>query len=213
MSEVDNPNKLFYGIQDIRLHYFNNSLHFTGVVSLMDNDIRVIRVCYGEYDINDKKLSQTILESPNNRTCEKNWVLFNTQNTLYCVYEWYPLTIGIIEGNQFCTTKTIQTAPLFKLIRGSSCGYSLLEEKEIWFVCHIVSHEDVRRYMHVIVILNSDTFEVKQISQPFKFENSPVEYCLGLVLQENDIIMSYSTNDATSNIMVFNRKELKIIDI
>lgn len=213
MIEVENSNKLFYGIQDIRLHYFNDALYFTGVVSLMENDKRLIQVCYGEFDINNKKLNKTTLKSPNNRTCEKNWVLFNTEDTLYCIYEWFPLTIGTIEGDQFCTTKKIQTSPIFKLIRGSSCGYSILEEKEIWFVCHIVSHEDVRHYMHVIVILNSDTFEVKHISQPFKFENSPVEYCLGIIVKNEDIIMSYSTNDATSNIMVINRKELKIFDI
>ena len=192
---------------------FNNEMYFTGVVSIMENDKKVIRMCAGKYNINDDIVKQTIIKSPNNRSCEKNWVLFNTHDTLYCIYEWFPLTIGVIEGNKFYTTKTIQTSTLFKLIRGSSCGYNLLEEREIWFVCHIVSYENIRHYMHIIVILDSKTFAVKSISQPFKFENSPVEYCLGLVVQGNDIIMSYSTNDATSNIMVYDRKKLKIIDI
>ena len=213
LIEIDNPDKLFYGIQDIRLHHFNNEMYFTGVVSTMENNKKVIRMCTGKYDVTDDIVKQTIIKSPNNRDCEKNWVLFNTQETLYCIYEWFPLTIGVIEGDKFNTTKTIQTWPLFRLIRGSSCGYNLLKEREIWFVCHIVSHENVRHYMHVIVILDMDTFVVKQISQPFKFENSPVEYCLGLVVQESDIIMSYSTNDSTSNIMVYDRKELKIFDI
>ena len=211
LIEVDNPDKLFYGIQDIRLHYINDTLHYIGTISSMVNKEKIIQMCYGEYDISNTILTKTILKSPNNRTCEKNWVLFNTSNTLYCIYEWYPLTIGIIEENQLLIKKTISTSPLFKLIRGSSCGYTLIDEKEIWFVCHIVSHEKERHYIHLIVILDSDTFEVKSISWPFKFENTPVEYCLGLVVQENDIIMSYSTNDATSKIVVYDRKLLKKI--
>ena len=211
MIEVNNPDKLFYGIQDIRLHYFNNFLYFTGVVSLIENNIRKISICYGKYDIKNEKLVKTIIKSPNNRICEKNWVLFNTQNTLYCIYEWSPLTIGIIDGNQFCITKTIQTPALFKYIRGSSCGYNIFKDKEIWFVCHIVSYENIRHYMHIIIVLDIDTFELKYISQPFKFENNPIEYCLGLVIKDEDIIMSYSTNDATSNIMVLNKKNLQTI--
>ncbi len=213
LIEVDNPDKLFYGIQDIRLHYFDNEMYFTGVVQLMENDKKVIRVCIGKYNLKNDIIEETIIKSPNNRDCEKNWVLFTVEDKLYCIYEWSPLTIGIIQDDNFYTKKIINTSPLFRLIRGSSCGYNVLEEREIWFVCHIVSHENIRHYMHVIVILNMDTFTVKQISQPFKFENSPVEYCLGLVVEVNEIIMSYSTNDATSNIMVYDRKKLKMIDV
>ena len=168
--EIDNPNKLFYGIQDLRLHYYDNKLYYIGTISLMKNEEKIIQMCYGEYNINDGILTKTILQSPNERTCEKNWVLFNTTDTLYCIYEWYPLTIGILNDNQFQTTKIIETSPLFKLVRGSSCGYNIPNENEIWFVCHIISYEKERHYMHLIVILDSNTFEVKSISQPFNLK-------------------------------------------
>ena len=209
LIEIDNPNQLFYGIQDLRLHHYDSKLHYIGTISSMINEEKIIQMCYGEYDIDDGTLTKTILQSPNERKCEKNWVLFNTIDTLYCIYEWYPLTIGVLNGNQFNTTKTIQTSPLFKRVRGSSCGYNIPSENEIWFVCHIISYEKERHYMHLIVILDSNTFEVKSISQPFKFENSPVEYCLGLIVEKNEIIMSYSTNDATSKIMVYDKNKLK----
>ena len=103
LIEIDNPSKLFYGIQDLRLHHYDSKLYYIGTMCLIKNEEKIIQMCYGEYDIDDGILTKTILQSPNERKCEKNWILFNTIDTLYCIYEWYPLTIGVLKDNQFHT--------------------------------------------------------------------------------------------------------------
>ena len=43
---------------------------------------------------------------------------------------------------------------------------------------------------------------LKKHSDFFKFENFRVEFCLGLIVKENKFIVTYSTNDNTSKIMI-----------
>ena len=77
----------------------------------------------------------------------------------------------------------------------------------------MVSHENVRHYMHLIVVIDSKTFTTKRISHPFKLENIPIEYCLGLIVNEAGIVLTYSINDTTSNILCVPKKNLKFTEI
>ena len=208
-SDIDNPRGLFFGTQDIRLYNFKDSLIYTGVTSYIENNKKKVGVALGNYNINNKNTEDKLIESPNNRNCEKNWCLFDVNSELYCVYEWSPLTICKFKDKKIVTTKKIKMSPLFELVRGSTNGYCVEKDNEIWFVCHIVSHENVRHYMHLIIILDSRTFEMKRMSRPFKFENAPIEYCLGLIVNDDDVIFSYSVNDSTSNILCVPKKNLK----
>jgi tetratricopeptide (TPR) repeat protein len=205
-TNIDNPNRLFFGAQDIRLHNFENSIIYTGIISYTKNDEKMIGVAFGNYGSNNQ-----LIPSPNNRKCEKNWTLFHTADTLHCVYEWHPLTICNLKNNTLSIIKKIKTPPFFELIRGSTNGYLVEKNNEIWFVCHIVSHENVRHYMHIIIILDSRTFEIKSSTYPFTFENIPIEYCLGCIVSDTNVILTYSTNDSTSNILCVPKKNLKIV--
>jgi len=201
-ANFDNPRGLFFGEQDIRLYNFNDKTIYTGITSYIGNDEKKIGVVLGEYGSGSR-----IIPSPNNRQCEKNWALFHTDNDLYCLYEWYPLSIYKIDENVLSTYKKTETPEFFKLIRGSTNGY--IVNDEIWFVCHIVSHQKERHYMHLIVILDSVTFDIKRFTFPFKFEKTPIEYCLGLIVNDNDVIFTYSTNDSSSNILRVTKKQLE----
>ena len=55
-------------------------------------------------------------------------------------------------------------------------------EDEIWFVTHIVSYEQPRHYYHVIVVFDED-MNLLRYSAPFKFEGEPIEYCLSIVVE------------------------------
>ena len=92
-TNIDNPHGLFFGTQDLRLYMFQTLLVYTGVISYVENGEKIIGVVLGTYDLDSKKTTDKLVKSPNNRKCEKNWVLFNVDTTLYCVYEWNPLTI------------------------------------------------------------------------------------------------------------------------
>jgi hypothetical protein len=43
-------------------------------------------------------------------------------------------------------------------------------------------------------------------SAPFKFEGECIEYCIGLVVEEDRIIVPYSTWDRTTKIAIYNKK-------
>ena len=138
---------------------------------------------------------------------EKNWVLFNTvSERVKVIYKWYPLTIGeyMLDENDkttFFTTNTIDTPVICKLMRGSTNGVTI--NNEIWFITHYVSHESLRYYYHMFVVLDIETFKMKRYSIPFTFEKNRIEYTLGFVFNEktNNFIIGYSTMDRTTNYM------------
>ena len=40
-------------------------------------------------------------------------------------------------------------------------------------------------------------------SAPFKFEGEPIEYCLSIVVEDDRVLMNYSTWDRTTRIGVY----------
>ena len=85
------------------------------------------------------------------------------------------------------------------MIRGSSSG--AWHQGYLWFVCHIVSYENPRQYYHLLVILEKDLKSVKYVTFPFKFEGTPIEYCCGLLIKNDELMMSYSVKDGCSKIL------------
>ena len=86
-------------------------------------------------------------------------------------------------------------------------------KEEIWFVGHlVVYHEDLpREYYHCIIVLDEKTLTIKRYSKPFFFTKNfrqTVEYCLGIIVEKNRIIFSYSVMDSQSFIGVYNKKKL-----
>ena len=109
---------------------------------------------------------------------------------------------------------------IFKLFRGSTCGFNynkkisennneniniIIEEKEIWFVTHMVSYETPRHYYHVIVVFDAN-LNLLRYSAPFKFEGESVEYCLSIVVEDDRVLINYSSWDRTTRIGVYDKK-------
>ena len=42
-------------------------------------------------------------------------------------------------------------------------------------------------------------------SYPFKFEGEPIEYCLGIVVEDENVVLTYSTWDRTSKIAIYDK--------
>jgi hypothetical protein len=91
------------------------------------------------------------------------------------------------------------TPAFFRDLRGSSHGFMVGEE--IWFVCHFVYYGKPRHYYNILVVLNASDMSYKKHSIPFKFSGEPIEYCLGLVIESNRFIMSFSSMDKTSRVL------------
>jgi hypothetical protein len=91
---------------------------------------------------------------------------------------------------------------MFSLFRGSSCGYKY--NNEVWFVVHIVSYETPRYYYHCVVVFD-DKMELLRYTTPFKFEGEPIEYSLSIIVENDKIIMTQSSWDRTTKVVVYDK--------
>lgn len=196
----------YVGIEDIRLHTNGSGSHllYNGNRGL---GVHHLAVETGAIDLSEyhTENSRTLTKSGGQGQIEKNWVLFEHVGTTKCVYGWYPLTIGEIDGATFNVTDTKKTPSFFKHLRGSTNG--LVIHNEIWFLGHIVSYEDRRYYYHIMVVLDRDTLELKKYSPLFTFEKAKVEYSLGFIYMEinNQFVIGYSVMDKETKYISVNK--------
>lgn len=200
-KELDN---CYVGVEDMRIYADRTgwNLCFTGNRGLVDGRMRVqFGLIYDDDEEEIIKTSSVLLQYNESQTCEKNWVLFvDKEDTTMVVYGWHPLVIGCIEeGDQFVETHRIKTPAFFSHLRGSSHGVEVVPD-ELWFLCHLVSHEERRYYYHIFVILDKESLVVKKTSKLFTFGGQPVEYSCGFVVNNDHLLIGFSQGDSSSNI-------------
>jgi tetratricopeptide (TPR) repeat protein len=201
----------YIGIEDVRIFKdsdTNDKLLFTGTGFHENNQIGIV---YGDYDIyKGLMLPNEITSSFSNSDCEKNWVYVTYENKTHMIYKWYPLQICKINenGKQIDLVKSIEMPRIFSHVRGSSCGFTY--KNEIWFVVHNVSYESPRHYYHMIIVFD-ENMKLLRYSAPFKFEGEPIEYCLSIVVEDERVIINYSTWDRTSRIGIYDKKYIDSI--
>jgi tetratricopeptide (TPR) repeat protein len=195
-------NRTIMGIEDIRIFNNNGTILFIGN-SFHKNENWL--VCVGDY--NNKIVSKDLSCDFNYSECEKNWVYFHYKEKLNIIYKWYPLQIAKINDDANCIelVETKKMPRIFSHCRGSTCGFSYNDE--IWFIVHIVSYENPRQYYHMIVVFD-ENMDFSRYSAPFKFEGEPIEYCLSIIVNNENVIINYSTWDKTSQIVVFDKSHI-----
>ena len=190
----------YEGLEDVRLISYKSKLLYNANRGV-DNKMCVE---HGEIELYETT-SECLLQKENQNQIEKNWVLFcDASDNLKCVYKWHPLTIGSIANGQLTDIQTINTPLSFKDIRGSSNG--VIIGGELWFLTHLVSYEDRRHYYHMMVVLDPVTYSVKRYTPLFTFTGKTVEYSLGFVEADEDILIGYSVMDKETNFISVKKK-------
>jgi tetratricopeptide (TPR) repeat protein len=218
--QIEEIDRRYIGIEDVRIIHNRETdkLLFIGTGFHNDNSIGVVN---GVYDVNQEFLVPTELKSSfSNTGCEKNWVY--DDDGINIIYKWFPLQIcKQYQNNTIEIIKETRMPYIFKNARGSTCGFKYtkrtkmfddnisfnMDEFEIWFVVHLVSYESPRHYYHMLVVFDK-SMNLLRYSAPFKFEGEPIEYCLGLVVEDEKVIMSYSTWDRTTRLGVYDKKNI-----
>ena len=191
----------YVGIEDVRVlrRMDKNNVSFS-YSSNRCNQIGQMRVEHGMIDDNLTSCkSSHFLSKYDERNIEKNWVLFDDGSTgEKCVYEWFPLNIGNINdcGNYETLVIDKNVPSFFKSLRGSTNG--VIIDDEIWFICHLVSYEERRYYYHIMVVLDKETYRLKSYTPLWTFEKQKVEYTLGMIYQNHNFFIGYSTMDNTT---------------
>ena len=190
------------GLEDVRLFKFKDKIKFIGQSGDYKNIGSSIRfnMVLGEYDIkNNKLLIENIIESPYGHHVEKNWV--HLHEDLF-IYKWFPLEIGILNDKHFNKKYSIETPAIFKHFKGSSNGF--FYKNMYWFLVHYTTDDWIngrlwRKYKHAFVILDKNYSPIAY-SDPFTFEDSIVEYSLGMVIKDNKICFGYSMNECDASV-------------
>jgi hypothetical protein len=204
---------IYVGVEDIRLLMHDDKINYSANRGLSYDNITIET---GTIDLTNHITHSKLAIKDNIKQFEKNWVLFSVNSQLKVIYKWYPLTIGDYVANpdnenptiKFVTTNTIETPPIFKLLRGSTNGVIIGDD--IWFITHLVSNEDRRYYYHMFVILNKNTYEVKKYSTIFSFEKMIIEYTLGFIYlkDSNQFVIGYSTTDSTTKFIAVDKTNI-----
>ena len=131
------------------------------------------------------------------------------------MYNWYPLQIGrmyYLKNSMNVTENKYDMPDFFKEVRGSSCGYQ--QNDEIWFVAHKTQNYGNEQnnicyhYQHFFVIFDLD-MNLLRYSELFKLGQCKVEFCTGLIVKDDEIILSYSLMDTQSFISIYNMDYIK----
>jgi tetratricopeptide (TPR) repeat protein len=205
---VVKQSKKLIGIEDVRLFYCEKEDKIL-TIGTSTHDIHDVSISQGTFDYPTKSYShpvnirQTFKESG----CEKNWVYVNYKGDTHIIYNWSPLRIcKINDDNELYLIEEKNTPIYFSHLRGSTCGFNY--NNEIWFIQHIVSHENPRSYYHVITVFDK-SMNLLRYSAPFKFSDNPIEYCLSIIVEHERILINYSTWDRTSQIGIYDKKYLE----
>lgn len=198
------------GLEDIRLFNYNNDYYYNA--SYYDIKRQITSSAYGLYlsSPDNFELERTII-NPSfydinvTKLIEKNWSFVIYKDKLRIVYQWFPLQIGEIVGQQLNMVEQKITPDYFKDARGSTPGYR--KGTEIWFVLHKAQHYTENNkyyfnYQHFFAVFDID-MNLIRFSELFKLGGYKVEFCIGLILKDQSLILSYSLLDTRSIVSVY----------
>lgn len=193
------------GLEDVRIFRSCEApypIYFLASEFFPDKNIQIVK---GLYDVPNKCLTDSSCLNYSNSSCEKNWVHCPFPDKDLIIYKWFPLQI--ISLSSLTLFKEIKSPNVLKRARGSSNGY--ISGNEIWFVVHHVSYESPRVYFHSFVVLDKVTLEILRFTPLFKFSKHPIEYCLGLIIKDDDVIITLSEMDRSSVIQIYSKQKIE----
>ena len=185
---------MFNGLEDVKVWRKEDGALVYLATHISPN--RDIRMCRGEYS-KEGMSNPMVMEHVDYRgETEKNWAQCGDDMV---VYKWSPLTVCKMSGSQVSPVVVNYNVPgCFQWMRGSTnaCVY----QGRLWFLTHSVLHRSPRVYYNHFVVLDPETFRVTAYSAPFKLSSHPIEFCLGLVVEERRVVIGYSEMDGSSKI-------------
>lgn len=206
-TEIDNAKELetvvldrqYEGIEDIKLMAYNGDIYFTGTSFKTNNQIGIVG---GKYNCRDL-FEFREFSKDNESGCEKNWVYLPDATRM--IYKWSPLQIGHLVDHRLINIVERPMPNVFSWVRGSTNAFQY--QDEIWFVVHLVYQHngEPRTYYHMFVKFDLE-MNLLAYSVPFKFSNQPIEYCCGLIVEQDRIIVTHSVWDRESYIKCYDKR-------
>lgn len=199
----------YNGVEDVRLFVVptTGEVKYTGSYYTCADKIGIVMGTVGDIAAPTYPPLSVTPAFETDNTWEKNWVMFGGDlappyDTPHVIYKWSPLHICRTEGDKLLLEKTAKMPPIFEKFRGSTNGVTY--KGRVWFIVHFhhISPADGKRwYLHCFVVFGPD-MELVGYSAPFNFRGRRVEYCIGMIENNDNFIMTYSTLDRTTDLAV-----------
>jgi hypothetical protein len=151
----------------------------------------------GEYDPIMCEYNNCLVANPPYDTiCEKNWIPLVKNGEEFFIYKWWPMEIGKMNYNsntlEIVTKHKINSYPFHK-VRGSTtfvdnCDYLV-------GVVHFSEETTPRRYYHILVALDKETFKPMKFSDNFNFQYLGIEFCIGFTIKNGEYVFWISKMD------------------
>ena len=198
------------GLEDIRMFTYNNITYYLATYFEKTLKRPMISSNIYSFDDNNYRLQKTYIypsfyNFKNTNRYEKNWSFFKYKSKLHVIYNWFPLQIGIIDykTNSLNITEIKHNIPeYFKTVRGSTCGQEY--NNELWFVVHKSQNDKnknvnkrIYNYQHIFAIFDLN-MNILRYSETFKLGGTKIEFCTGFIIENGEIILSYSLQDTSS---------------
>jgi glycosyltransferase involved in cell wall biosynthesis len=194
------PGAHIVGLEDVRVYHSTDGTLCCTATSWEYTD--KIRIYQSTYDpVRGVYADSRMMNSPGNQECEKNWLPIDGSDNV--IYQWNPLRLGTLHGNELVIHTCHETPYYFKHFRGSAVAFQPVQYPgETWALVHTVEYCQPRKYFHLFVRLDSN-YKPKMVSHPFVFRATTIEYCIGCMPDPafTTLTCIFSTMDDTPRIM------------
>lgn len=192
------------GLEDVRLFSWKDKVYFTCNTVDTSPD-QFVEITFGSLTPPDPNKETIEVEafvpfsSQLGTECEKNWLPFVKNDTIYYIYSYDPFLVFSFDPDKNVLKKALSYDPEIdaSAFRGSASpipldgGYLLL--------VHEVVFNEKRAYLHRFVFLD-DNLKMKKVSKPFIFQHVGIEFCVGMTIDHSGkkllIPFSYEDGDA-----------------
>lgn len=201
------------GLEDIRLYSENGEIKFIA------SNINYIPCCknrmiIGDYSNNifsNCKIVNMIWDSK----CEKNWspIEYNNNEKQLFIYKWSPYQVGYIDNEnnfQICIENHFNNEIINK-VRGSTPFIEKNENMLIGLVHYSVPNVPPI-YYHSLVLIDKNTLLPIMYSDPFKFGEKPIEFCIGFTIYEEKYLFWISQMDREPLLLKINIDKIPILN-
>lgn len=191
------------GVEDLRLIWLRERWYALGTCRDRDPHMRCRMVLWDLGADGHTPGTLQLLNTGLPERHEKNWMPFVADDALHVVYGIDPLVVLRLDpatGRTEPVTGDVEHGQI-RSLRGGSQGCEVATGR--WrFVVHEVFDDGAgRAYVHRIIDIaraDTDNFEVVAATPPFVFTGAAVEFCAGLTLDGEDLVLSIGVDDAQS---------------
>lgn len=138
---------------------------------------------------------------------EKNWSPFEYNNELYFVYQFYPHTILLCDTTSGVCVKKYESTFDSKNKVGGGAPAALITWKNNTYYLGVAHYRDP--YKNFFYIFRSEPpFNIISVGEPFSVSTYHIEFCSGLLVDNDTITVSIGINDCNGVMVRFSLQEV-----